>query len=48
MTNKQIAADVDRDIRSVQNATSRLKRAGVLLETGKKVDREAVLDVAEP
>jgi RecA-family ATPase len=47
MTNKQIAADVDRDIRSVQNATSRLKSAGVLVETGKKVDREALLDVAE-
>jgi hypothetical protein len=47
MTNKQIAADVERDLRSVQNATSRLKSAGALIETGKKVDREAVLDVAE-
>ena len=46
MTNKQIAADVDRDLRSVQNATSRLKSAGMLVETGKKVDREALLDVA--
>jgi AAA domain/RepB DNA-primase from phage plasmid len=48
MTNKQIAAHIDRDIRSVQNATSRLKSADVLAETGKKIDREAVLDVAAP
>jgi AAA domain-containing protein/DNA primase RepB-like protein len=46
MTNKQIAAVIDRDIRSVQNATSRLKGAGALAETGEKIDREAVLDVA--
>jgi hypothetical protein len=48
MTNKQIAADIDRDLRSVQNCTSRLKNANVLAETGEKVDREAVLDVAAP
>jgi hypothetical protein len=48
MTNKQIAAEIDRDLRSVQNCTSRLKGAGVLVETGEKVDREAVLDVAAP
>jgi hypothetical protein len=47
MTNKQIAASIDRDLRSVQNSTSRLKNAGVLVETGEKVDREAVLEVAE-
>jgi hypothetical protein len=46
MTNKQIAANIDRDLRSVQNSTSRLKSAGVLAETGKKVDREAVLGLA--
>jgi AAA domain/RepB DNA-primase from phage plasmid len=46
MTNKQIAAHIDRDLRSVQNSTSRLKSAGVLGETGKKVDREAVLELA--
>jgi RecA-family ATPase len=46
MTNKQIAANIDRDLRSVQNSTSRLKSAGVLAETGKKVDREAVLELA--
>jgi len=46
MTNKQIAALVDRDLRSVQNSTSRLKSADVLIETGAKVDREAVLEVA--
>jgi AAA domain-containing protein/DNA primase RepB-like protein len=46
MTNKQIAANIDRDLRSVQNSTSRLKSAGVLVETGKKVDREAVLELA--
>ncbi len=48
MTNKQIAAEIDRDLRSVQNCTSRLKGAGVLVETGEKVDREVVLDVAAP
>ncbi len=48
MTNKQIAALVDRDLRSVQNSTSRLKSADVLVETGAKVDREAVLEVAVP
>jgi AAA domain/RepB DNA-primase from phage plasmid len=47
MTNKLIAANIDRDLRSVQNSTSRLKNAGVLVETGDKVDREAVLEVAE-
>jgi hypothetical protein len=46
MTNKQIAAEIDRDLRSVQNSTSRLKSAGVLAETGEKVDREAVLELA--
>jgi AAA domain/RepB DNA-primase from phage plasmid/Primase C terminal 1 (PriCT-1) len=46
MTNKQIAAEIDRDLRSVQNSTSRLKNAGVLVETGEKVDREAVLELA--
>jgi hypothetical protein len=45
MTNKQIAANIDRDLRSVQNSTSRLKSAGVLRETGTKVDREAVLEL---
>jgi hypothetical protein len=45
MTNKQIAAVIVRDVRSVQNSTSRLKGAGALEETGAKVDREAVLDV---
>ena len=45
MTNKQIAAVIDRDVRSVQNATSRLKGAGALAETGEKIDREALLDV---
>jgi hypothetical protein len=44
MTNKQIAAAIDRDLRTVQNSTSRLKSAGVLVETGEKVDREAVLE----
>jgi hypothetical protein len=48
MTNKQIAALIDRDLRSVQNSTSRLKSADVLIETGAKVDREAVLEVAVP
>jgi hypothetical protein len=46
MTNKQIAANIDRDLRSVQNSTSRLKGAGVLADTGEKVDREAVLELA--
>jgi AAA domain/RepB DNA-primase from phage plasmid len=46
MTNKQIAANIERDLRSVQNSTSRLKSAGVLAETGEKVDRESVLEVA--
>jgi hypothetical protein len=46
MTNKQIAANIDRDLRSVQNSTSRLKSAGMLVETGEKVDREAVLELA--
>jgi len=46
LTNKQIAAVIDRDLRSVQNSTSRLKSADALVETGEKVDREAVLDVA--
>lgn len=46
MTNKQVAANIGRDLRSVQNSTSRLKSAGVLAETGKKVDREAVLELA--
>ena len=46
MTNKQIAANIGRDLRSVQNSTSRLKSAGVLAEAGKKVDREAVLELA--
>jgi len=46
MTNSQIAARVDRDLRSVQNSTSRLKNAGVLVDTGEKVDREMVLEVA--
>jgi hypothetical protein len=46
LTNKQIAANIDRDLRSVQNSTSRLKSAGVLVETGEKVDREAVLELA--
>jgi hypothetical protein len=46
MTNKQITANIDRDLRSVQNSTSRLKSAGVLAETGEKVDREAVLELA--
>jgi hypothetical protein len=46
MTNKQIAANIVRDLRSVQNSTSRLKSAGVLAETGKKVAREAVLELA--
>ena len=45
MTNKQLAAVIDRDLRTVQNSTSRLKNAGVLAETGEKVDREAVLDL---
>jgi hypothetical protein len=47
MTNRQIAANVDRDLRSVQNATSRLKSAGLVVETGEKVDREAVLKAAQ-
>jgi hypothetical protein len=47
MTNKQIAAEIDRDLRSVQNSTSRLKNAEVLVETGEKVEREAVLELAE-
>jgi hypothetical protein len=46
MTNKQIAGRIDRDLRSVQNSTSRLKSAGVLAETGEKVEREAVLELA--
>lgn len=46
MTNKQIAANIDRDLRSVQNSTSRLKSANVLEDTGKKVDRETVLELA--
>jgi RecA-family ATPase len=46
MTNKQIAADIDRDLRSVQNSTSRLKSAHVLADTGEKVDREVVLELA--
>ncbi len=46
MTNKQLAAVVDRDLRSVQNSTSRLKSSGVLIETGEKREREAILDVA--
>jgi len=46
MTNKQIAANIDRDLRSVQNSTSRLKSANVLADTGKKVDRETVLELA--
>jgi hypothetical protein len=46
MTNKQIAANIDRDLRSVQNSTSRLKSANVLAETGRKVDREVVLELA--
>jgi RecA-family ATPase len=33
-------------VRSVQNSTSRLKSAGVLAETGEKVEREAVLELA--
>jgi len=45
MTNKQIAANIDRDLRTVQNSTSRLKSADVLAETGEKVDREAVLEL---
>src|SRR5215216_4366302 len=47
MTNKQIAANIDRDLRSVQNSTSRLKSAGLVVETGEKVDREAVLEAAQ-
>jgi hypothetical protein len=46
MTNKQLAAVVDRDLRTVQNSTSRLKSSGALVETGEKKEREAVLDVA--
>jgi hypothetical protein len=46
MTNKQLAAVVGRDLRSVQNSTSRLKSSGALVETGEKREREAVLDVA--
>ncbi len=46
MTNKQIAANIDRDLRSVQNSTSRLKSADVLAETGEKREREAVLELA--
>ena len=45
MTNKQLASVTDRDLRTVQNSTSRLKNAGVLTETGEKVDREAVLEL---
>jgi RecA-family ATPase len=46
MTNKQIAANIDRDLRSVQNSTSRLKSTNVLADTGRKVDRETVLELA--
>jgi AAA domain-containing protein/primase-like protein/DNA primase RepB-like protein len=45
MTNSQIAAEIGRDVRTVQNCTSRLKKADVLAETGEKLDREALLDV---
>jgi hypothetical protein len=45
MTNKQIAVEIERDLRSVQTLTSRLKSAGLLRDTGEKVDREAVLEV---
>jgi hypothetical protein len=47
MTNKQIAATIDRDLRNVQNKTSHLKNEGVLVETGEKRDREGVLAVAD-
>jgi RepB DNA-primase from phage plasmid/AAA domain/Primase C terminal 1 (PriCT-1) len=46
MTNKQLAAVVDRNLQSVQNSTSRLKSSDVLIETGEKREREAVLEVA--
>jgi hypothetical protein len=47
MTNSKIADMTGRNLTTVQGVTSRLKKARRVVETGDKVDREAVLELAE-
>lgn len=47
MTNREIAATIDRPLKTVQNTTGELKAEGALVETGERREREMVLTLRE-